>query len=168
MAAFNAEGIEGLGLSFEQFAEIPDDVVDEMLEAGGKVTVEAHKQSIQALGIVDTGALRDSIVAHKKVGQRHGTRQRYVVVYPSGKHGKRNRRAVTKKYKRSKHGRTYTVGGDTVDVRNSEVGFIHEFGAPHKGIPAKGWMQKANLAAADDVAAAEMAVYHNWMDDIDL
>lgn len=168
MAQFNAKGIDGLMLSMAEFEEIPDSVVEQMLEAGGEVVVAAHKQSLQSLGLVDTKALMNSIKAHSKVGNKHGIRQRYVLVYPTGKHGTRNRKLVTKKYKRSKHGRTYTVGGDTVDVTNSEVGFIHEFGAPKRGIKAKQWMRKANESCADAMVRAELSVYDRWLKSIDL
>ena len=168
MAKFNAEGIDGLMLSLQEFQEIPDDVVEEMLEAAGEVVVEAQKRSIQSLGLVDSGKLMKSIKAHSKVGKIDGVRKRYVLVYPTGKHGTRNRKLVTKKYKRSKHGRTYTVGGDTVDVTNNEVGFIHEFGAPQKGIPAKQWMKKANEACAAQMVNAEFSVYDQWLKSLDL
>lgn len=168
MAKFNAQGIEGLELSLEEFSKIPDNVVDEMLRAGGEVVVKAHKRSIEKLGLVDSGKLRDSIKAHPKVLTKDGIRQRSVLVYPTGKHGTRNRKKVTKVYKRSKHGRTYTVGGDTVDVTNNEVGFVHEFGAPHRGIPASQWMKKANEASANDMVAAEFAVYDQWLKSLNL
>lgn len=163
MAMFNATGIEGLELSFKEFAEIPDDVVENMLTAAGEVIVDAHKASIRKLGLVDTGALARSIKYHSKVGYRGGERKRYVLVYPTGNHGQRNRKAITKAYKRSKHGRTYTVGGDTVKVTNSEVGFIHEYGAPRRGIPASQWMRKANENAADAMVEAELRVYSEWL-----
>lgn len=162
MAKFNAEGIDGLVLSLQEFAEIPDEVVEEMLDAAAEVTVKAHRRSIRALGLVDTGALAGSILAHKKVGKVDGERKRYVLVYPTGKRGTRNRKLVTKKYKNSKHGRTYTVGGDTVEVTHNEVGFIHEFGAPRRGIPAKQWMRKANELCAPDVEQAEFEIYDRW------
>lgn len=159
MAKFNAQGIEGLELSLQEFAEIPDEVVEEMLDAAAEVTVRAHKMEIRTLGLVDTGKLAGSIKAFKKVKDR----KRFVLVYPAGKHGIRNRKKVTKTYKNSKSGRTYTVGGDTKDVTNSEVGFIHEFGAPKRGIPAKQWMRKANAKCAADVEAAEFAVYDRYL-----
>lgn len=168
MAQFNAEGIDGLMLSLQEFAEIPDNIVEEMLDAAGNVVVQAHKKSLQSLGLVDTQKLMNSIQAHSKVGKKDGVRKRYVLVYPTGKHGSRNRKKVTKTYKRSKHGRTYTVGGDTVDVTNSEVGFIHEYGAPRKGIPAKQWMKKANEACAEQMVSAEFAVYDRWLRSKDL
>lgn len=163
MARFNAEGIEGLELSMTDFIEIPDAVVEEMLDAGAEVAVRAQKSKIQSLGLVDTWKLRDSIQAHKKAGGTKNGWKRYVLIYPTGKHGTRNRKKVTKEYKRSKHGRAYTVGGDTKDVTNSEVGFIHEFGAPQRGIPAQQWMESANESCADAVAAAEFEVYNQYL-----
>ena len=168
MAKFNAEGIDGLDLSLKEFAEIPDEVVEEMLDAAAEVTVKAHRRMIRALGLVDSGTLANSIQAFKKVGNRDWSWQRYVLVYPYGTHGSRNRKLVTKKYKRSKHGRTYTVGGDTVEVTNNEVGFIHEFGAPRRGIPAKQWMRKANELCAPDVERAEFEIYDRWAQTKDL
>lgn len=163
MAKFNATGIEGLMLSFEEFSEIPDEVVEEMLDAASDVVVDAHKKKIQSVGLVDTGTLRDSIKAHKKAGGAKNGWKRYVLVYPTGKHGTYNRQEKTKAYKRSKHGRTYTVGGDVKDVTNSEVGFIHEFGAPQRGISAKQWMRDANEECADDVENAELEVYDKYL-----
>lgn len=168
MARFNAEGIDGLELSMAEFAEIPDDIVEDMLLAGGEVVAKAHKQSLRNLGLVKSGELANSIKAFPKVRRVCGHNQRFVVVYPTGKRGTRNRKKVTKVYKRSKHGRTYTVGGDTVDVTNNEVGFIHEFGAPKRGIPAKQWMRKANMACASEMVDAEFKVYDDWLKSLNL
>ena len=163
MARFNAQGIEGLALSMQEFAEIPDEVVEEMLSAAAEVTVRAHKRKIRTLNLVKSEKLVDSIKAvHKAGGQKNGWK-RHVLVYPSGKRGTRKRKTVTKVYKNSKHGRTYTVGGDLKDVTNAEVGFIHEFGAPKRGIPAKQWMRQANEDCAPEVERAEFEVYDRWL-----
>lgn len=168
MAKFNAKGIDGLMLSMQEFAQIPDDVVDDMLDAGGRVTVAAQKQKLQDLGLVKTGKLRDSITAFPKAGGSKNGWKRYVLVYPKGVRGKRRRRKKTKVYKNSRHGRTYTVGGDVKPVTNSEVGFIWEFGAPKRGIKASEWMRLANEGCADAVVSAEMAVYDRWLKSKDL
>lgn len=168
MARFNAEGIDGLMLTLQQFEEIPDDVVEEMLIAGGAVVEAAQKAEIRSLGLVESGRLADSIQSVSKVGKRDGIRKRFVLVYPAGSHHKYTRRKKTKAYKRSKHGRTYTVGGDVKTATNAEVGFVHEFGAPRAGIPAKQWMAKANEKSADAMVAAEMAVYDKWLKSMDL
>lgn len=163
MAKFNAQGIEGLELSLQEFAQLPDEVVEEMLDAAAEVTVRSHKAKIRTLGLVDTGKLAGSVKAFKKAGGQKNGWKRFVLVYPAGKHGTRNRKKVTKTYKNSKSGRTYSYGGDTKDVTNSEVGFIHEFGAPKRGIPAKQWMRKANAECAAEVEAAEFAVYDRYL-----
>jgi len=142
MAKFNATGIEGLSLSFQEFAAIPDEVVEEMLDAAAEVTVRAHKRKIRLLQLVDTGKLAASIRAFKKV--KGGKRS--VVVYPYGKHDERRGKPVT----------------------NNEVGFIHEFGAPKRGIPAKQWMRKANEECAPEVEQVEFEIYDRWLKSLNL
>ena len=164
MAKFNATGIEGLALSFQEFAAIPDEVVEEMLDAAAEVAVRAHKRKLRMLNLVDTGKLADSIRAFRKV--RNGIRS--VVIYPYGKHGERKRKKVTKRYKNSQSGRTYTVGGYVKEVTNNEVGFIHEFGAPKRGIPAKQWMRKANEECAPEVEQVEFEIYDRWLKSLNL
>ena len=163
MAKFNAQGIDGLALSMEEFAEIPDEIVEEMLLAGGEVVAEAQKRSILQLGLTDSRKLMKSIRAVPKVGLVDGIRKLFVLVYPYGKHHAYFRKAETRTYKNSKSGRTYTVGGKMQNVTNSEVGFIHEFGAPKRNIPARQWMRKANEASADAMTAAEFSVYDRWL-----
>ena len=168
MAKFNATGIEGLSLSMEQFAAIPDDVVEEMLEAAGRVVVQAHRSEISARGLVKPGRLAGSIEAISKAGSSRNDFKRYVLVYPTGRHHTYQSRVVTKQYARSKHGRTYTKGGGAKVVTNSEVGFVQAYGAPQKGIRATDWMNKANEKAAPAVEAAELAVYDRWLKSLNL
>lgn len=143
MARFNAEGIDDLGLSLQEIAEIPDNVVDEMLLAGGDITVKAHKQKIEALGLVDSGQLRDSIKAKVKAGGAKDGWSRSVLVSPSGK--RRNSK-----------------------VNNATVGYVREFGAPKRGIPAKQWMRTANEECADAVVEAERTIYDKYLKSKDL
>lgn len=164
MAKFNATGIEGLELSFDEFERMPEKVIDDILDAEARVVVSAHKASISSLGLVDSGKLRDSIKAHKKVGGG----KRYVLVYPEGTHHTYNGVKKTKAYIRSKHGRTYTYGGGTKVATNNDVGFVHEFGAPKRGIKASQWMETANQRSADEIAAAAYTVYDNWLKSINL
>lgn len=169
MAEFNFKGIDELGLSFQEIMEIPDDVAYEMLNAAGQVVARAQKQSIRALGLVNTGKLANSLQVYEKRGVRKDPQKsRYVLVYPAGRHSTYQSRIKTRTFKRSKSGRTYTVGGKPVAVSNSEVGFIHEFGAPNRGIPASQWMTKANEACAAETVQAELAVYDRWLKSKDL
>jgi len=169
MARFNAVGIEGLELSFQEFAEIPDSVIEEMLDAESKVIVAAHKRSIESLGLVggpddpNSGKLKESIEAHKKAGGKRHDFKRYVLVYPTGEHHTYTGREKTKTYANSKSGRTYTTGGGKKVSSNNEVGFIQEFGAPKRNIKASQWMQKANESSADEAAASALKVYDAWL-----
>ena len=168
MAKFNARGIEGLELSMAEVAEIPDEIVEEMLTAAGEVVVAAQRREITALGLVKTGKLLGSLKAISKAGSSSNDFKRHVLVYPAGTHHKRRRRKVTKAYKRSKSGRTYTVGGDDKNVSSGEVGFILEFGAPKRGIKPRQWMKTANEKCAAAMVAAQLAVYDRWLKEKDL
>ncbi len=159
MASYTTTGIEGLMLDLADIAEIPEDVIEGILDAESRVVVAAHKKSIRTLGLHKTGLLESSIKAFKK---RSKGRQ-YVLVYPSGDHHTYHSREQTKVYKNSKHGRTYTIGGKLETVTSNEVGFIHEFGAPRKGIKASQWMKKANDSCGSEVEQAAFGVYDNWL-----
>lgn len=164
MAQFNAKGISELGLSLKEIEEIPDEVAYEMLDAAAEVVTEAQKRSLRSLGLVDTGKLANSITAYRRKDYRQPKdQQRYVIVHPDGQHHTFQSRVKTKTYKRSKSGRQYTTGGKRVSVSASEVGFIHEFGAPKKGIAASQWMSRANEASAAEAVEAELAVYDRWL-----
>ena len=152
MAKFNATGIEGLALSMEQFAAIPDQVVKEMLDAGAAVVVRYHRAEVSAQGLVKSGKLLGSIKAHPKSGSAKNDWKRYVLIYPAGQHGTYRARS--------------TAGAKV--VTNSEVGFIQAYGAPRKGIRATDWMSKANAKAAPEVEKAELAVYDRWLKSLDL
>lgn len=149
----------------EQFEAIPDEVIEDMLVAAGKVVVAAHKRKIVQFGLVKDAKLLNSITAHSKAGGESNNFQRHVLIYPEGKHHTYNRKL---KVKTSKKGKTYKVGGDVKTVFNNDVGFIHEFGAPHRGIKAKQWMEIANEECADDVALVELGVYNSWLTSIGL
>lgn len=152
MATFEAAGLEGLALSMEQFAAIPDQVVKEMLDAGAAVMVRYHRLEISAQGLVKSGKLLGSIKAHPKAGSAKNDWKRYVLIYPAGQHGTYRPRSTS---------------GAKV-VTNSEVGFIQAYGAPRKGIRATDWMSKANAKAAPEVEKAELAVYDRWLKSLDL
>ena len=152
MATFEVGGLEGLALSLEQFAAIPDQVVKEMLDAGAAVVVRYHRAEISAQGLVKSGKLLGSVKAHPKSGSARNDWKRYVLIYPSGRHGTYHPR---------------DTDGAKV-VTNSEVGFIQAYGAPKKGIRATDWMSKANEKAAPAVEAAELAVYNRWLESLNL
>ena len=137
MASFDFSSFEGLALSMHEIAEIPEDILAEMTMAGAEVAAEAQKVTVRRLNLKDTGQLERSIKSHLKQS-RSGGFSTHAVVYPAGKR---------------KNG-----------VRTAEVGFIHEYGAPKRRIPAKQWMRTANESCADAVAAAELSVYDRFLE----
>ena len=170
MALLVMDGLEECTLWMDQLANIPDDVISEMLNAEAEIVIDAQKKEIDSLELVDTAKMRDSIKADSKWGYSKSRRQqgeaRYINVYPHGVHHLYRARVTTKAYKRSKHSRTYTYGGGEKKANNAEIAFINEFGAPSRNIPAKQWMRKANEKAAGRAAEAAANVLHKYQDSL--
>lgn len=138
MASFNEFGIEELIGSFEKLANIPNEVIDEMCSAAADIAVPAFKAAVP----VKTGQMRDSIKKLKRKNNKTG--EPFYVVRPQG----------TRK----------PEGKATKGVRNAEVGFVLEYGAPHKHLPALQWMSKTNEQIADQCVKAQFAIYSDYID----
>ena len=99
MARIEISGLlEEIG-SMAKLAEIPDRVIDGMLNAQSEVVINAQKRTGLRMGVHRTGVTLGSIKAGKI---KHGKDGAYVDVYPQGKNADGN--------------------------RNAEVGFINEYG----------------------------------------
>lgn len=142
MAQFEISGLDDLILSLEELAQLPDEVAAEMLTAEGEVIKAAQQQSLQSAGLVDTGQLQASIKLDKKLRKKGD--ERSMLVYPQG----------TRRDAKHKHGE-----------RNATIGFVHEFGAPKRGIPPSQWMRTANESAADAAVDAAGQVYDKYLKD---
>lgn len=139
MAEFNVTGLDELLKSLEEAAEIPDDVVEDILSAQADVIIDAQKAEITSQGLIaekNGGQLLESIGSNKKLESTGGGR--YMEVYPQGVRSN--------------------------GVRNAEVGFILEYGAEGKHIPAHNWMSNANEKCAEKVKEAGQEVYNRWLD----
>lgn len=70
MATFSVDGLGDFMLSMQQVAELPGEVIDEILEAGSEVVIKAQKDELLTLGLYDNESsgphLVDSIKLHKK------------------------------------------------------------------------------------------------------
>ena len=154
MAKFSSD-VGQLMLDMQQIAEIPEDVIDEMLQAGSKVGVEAMRRSLRRMGLVKTGQLADSLVAVRKVGKDGRI---YYRAYPKGRRKSENSALTVASIRRVNPLRSHAK-----PPTNNEVGFVLEFGAPKRGIEARQWMRTANEESADDVVAAEFKIYDDWL-----
>jgi HK97 gp10 family phage protein len=134
MASFTQYGLEDLIQSFERLANIPDEVIDGMLNAGADVIAEKQKQVGRRMGVHKTGVTLESIVKSPKTGK--AVAGRYIDIYPKGVNADGN--------------------------RNAEVAFINEFGK--RGQLARPFMQTANEEAAQEATDAAAKVLYDWQE----
>lgn len=139
MADFVTAGVDDIMREIEMLAEVPDEVLEDMLKAEAEVIKAAQTRQLQQMHFKDpTGQLEQSISAGTRM-----KRDRYgfpmIHVYPAG-----TRRES--------------------DTTNAEVGFVTEYGAPQRGIAPRPWMRVANEMAGDAAVAAAQKVFENWQD----
>ncbi len=122
-------------MSFEELANIPDEVLDEMLEAQADVIEPAQREKARAYGVYGTGGVIASITRGKV---KRSSKGRTLSIYPRGSR---------------KRGNTTT--------REAEIAFINEFGKRNQ--PARPFIRDANESAADEAVQASKAVYDSWL-----
>lgn len=149
MALCSTIGIDELELTMRELADLPDDTRADICEAGAIVAEAAITQSAKTVAPVDTGQLWQSIKRIKKYDEKKGGS--YYIVYP---HGKRDPKPPKGQRRKS---------GELKATTNAEVGFILEFGAPRRHIPAYQWMGLAVEKCADAVAAAMRDKYDEYL-----
>lgn len=99
MARLETNGLAEFSLSLEELAELPDSLMDEMLNAEADIIVSAQKEKGRAYGVYRTGVTLSSIKKGKPKITNDG---KSIYVTPMGKNADGN--------------------------RNAEVAFINEFG----------------------------------------
>ena len=99
MGRLEINGIDALMSDFAALAELPNSVVEDILNAEADVIEKAQKKTAKRMGVYDTGITAESIkrTKVKKVGS-----ESFLSVYPQGKNER----------------------GD----RNAEVAFVNEYG----------------------------------------
>lgn len=139
MARVEFSGIDELSLSLKEVAELPDEVIDAMLDARADVVVAAQRQAAKRMlkGPYVTGETSRSIKKGKPK-LRDGHRVLYVTPTGSRKRGRAKA------------------------VRNAEIAFINEYGT--RKIPARNFIRTANESCADAATAAEFEVYSRYLE----
>lgn len=99
MGRLEINGIDALMSDFAALAELPDSVIEDILNAEADVIEKAQKEKAQSMGVYDTGITAESIKRTKVKKAASGSS---LFVYPQGKN----------------------VRGD----RNAEVAFVNEYG----------------------------------------
>ena len=143
MAEFTCNGLDGLMLSLQEIAEIPEEVQDEMLRAGAEVVAKAQREKVRAYGIYDGSSPRHVADTIKPGRVKLKKGQRIIYVSPTGSR---------------RRGKTVT--------RNSEILFVNEYG--RRGQKARPAVRDANEASAEATTAAQAEVYDKYLRSKDL
>lgn len=143
MAEFSCNGLDELMLSLQEIAAIPEDVQDEMLQAGADVVAQAQREKVKAYGIYDGSSPRHVADTIKPGRVKLKKGQRVVYVTPAGSR---------------RRGKTVT--------RNAEILFVNEYGK--RGQKARPAIRDANEACAEQMVSAQMAVYDKHLRSKDL
>lgn len=133
MAELSVSGLDGLLLSMEQAAEIPDGIAREMLEAEAAVVEEAQIAQGVTMGVYRTGQTLYSIRKGKMKKGRSG--ERLIYVTPAGKNDK--------------------------GERNAAVAFVNEYGK--RGQAARPFIRIATEAAATPAVEEAEKIYDRWL-----
>lgn len=91
MATLSVNGYEAFSLSMAELAELPDDVLDEMLRAEAAVIETEQRQSGERYGVRRTGRTLASIGPGKI---RRTSDGKAITVYPIGRNAKRDLTAM--------------------------------------------------------------------------
>lgn len=153
MAEFKSEGLDALMISMQEIAEIPEDVVDEMLNAQADVVLEAQKRSILAHGIYDKENTARHVVDSMKKGKpkwRKKDQVRVIYITPAGS----RRRGGKRRWSRPKA------------TRNAEILFVNEYG--RKDQQARPAIREANETSAQASTEAAFTIYDRWLESKDL
>lgn len=140
MANMEVNGLDGLLDDLEALAGLPDSVGADVLNAEADVIVSAQREEIgrRWSGPYSQGisaqAVKKGPVKQKGVGKA-------IHIYPQG---------------------TRKRGGKS--VRNAEIAFINEYGAPGRGIAARPAIAAANAKAEEAAVEAGAKVFDAYLD----
>ena len=140
MAHVEVTGLVGLLDDLEALAGLPDSVGEDILNAEADVIVSAQREEIgrRWRGRYSEGISAQSVKKGpvKRAGVGHS-----ISVYPKGtrKRGKKT-------------------------VRNAEIAFINEYGAPGRGIAARPAIAAANAKAEQTAVEAGERVFNAYLD----
>lgn len=133
---FSVSGLDELMLSMKEIEEIPEDVVDEMLNAQADVLIEAQKAEGKTMGVHRTGLTLSKIRKTKVKRTKGGGRAIYVYPHGSRKRGEKS-------------------------TRNAEIAFVNEFGK--RGQRARPFIHTANERSAEKTTKAAFVIYDRWL-----
>lgn len=140
MGRMEVGGLDDLIGDLAELAALPERVVEDILNAEADVIVEAQRSEIESRwkSPCSEGISAKSVKKGKVKKTDDG---RVIYVYPQGTR------------KRGKH-----------SVRNAEIAFINEYGAPGRHIAARPAISAANAKKEKEAVEAGEKVYHAYLD----
>lgn len=141
MAVISVTGVDALLEDLQSLASLPDRVVEDILNAEADVVAQAQREEIQRQwnGPYSMGISAQSIKKDDKMKRDDGGP--YINVSPKGTR-RRGRKSV----------------------RNAEIAFINEYGAPKRGIASRPAILDATTKAEAKAVDAGERVYHAYLD----
>lgn len=140
MGSLTVNGLDSFMNDLAELAKLPDGVVDGILEAEADVILPAQQDEI-AQRWKGPYSLDISAKSVKKGTPKKGRDGRSISIYPKGTR-KRNEKPV----------------------RNAEIAFINEYGAPGRGIAARPAIGTATAKKEQEAVEAGGKVYHAYLD----
>lgn len=142
MARIEVDGCDALIAGLLDMAEKTPELRDAILAAEADAAEPIIRQGVVTAGLVDTGTLRDSI-------SRSRVTSGGVPVIRIGPKGE--------------HHRYIPSSGKNGIVTSGNVGYVHEYGSPRRGIPARKWLTNAVAKAKGPAYDAADKVYDEYM-----
>lgn len=146
MARFEISGTDIIASGLQDMLDDLPQLRDDILKAEADVIEQYMIQSITSNGLVRSGVLRQSI--------RQRKRKDSIAVGPDGEHHR-----YTPSGKRSGANGIVTAG---------YVGYVHNYGIPRRGIPAREWAEKAVEKGQGPAMDAAEKVYDEFLKKHDL
>lgn len=140
MARMEVDGVDALIKDMDELARLPYEVTGDILNAMADVIVPAQRSEIESRwnGPYSMGISAESI---KKTGVKKELDGSSIGVYSQG---------------------TRTRNGKT--VRNGEIAFLNEYGAPGRGIAARPAISTANAKSEEQTVEAGEKAYNAYLD----
>lgn len=146
MARFEISDVDILVGDLQDMIDDLPQLRDDILKAEADVIQQYMSQSVSNAGLVRSGVLRGSI--------RQRKRKDSIAVGPDGEHHR------------------YTPSGNRPKangiVAAGYVGYIHNYGIPSRGIPAREWVEKAVEKGKGPAMDAAEKVYDDFLKKHDL
>lgn len=163
MAQLSFSGLDELMLSMKEVANIPDSVIEEMLNAGADALIPEIKARGEGYGVGSsaqaTGILLKSISKSKvKKNQKHG---RYITIYFKGSRVRGHKSGI-KNAGRINSIKDLAMPGPEKRIKNNEIAFLVNYGTRKQ--PARPFFTDALEMSERTIFREQSAIFNKWLE----